>query len=342
MKLPNGYGSVHKLSGNRRKPYRARVTDGWDPDGKQIYLTIGYFETRQDALKALGLYHDNPFHIETRHITLKQVYDMWWKEKETKVSDASIKTYTWAWKQCKNLHDIPFNNIRLISLQEIVDSMGTKWASKKKFKILFNQLYDFAIANDISSKKYSQYIDLGKKTTSNIHKPFTLNEIEMLWKNIDRLEYIDVVLIYIYTGFRPSELLDIECEKGVNINEWYLQGGAKTEAGKDRIVPIHPRIRPIIKKWYDKGHKFLITNSNNEQMKYRNWRDEKFNHIMEQLGLDHKPHDTRHTFSTNLSNVEANKVCIQRLMGHASKDVTDKVYTHKDIEELRKAINLLP
>jgi len=219
MKLPNGYGSVHKLPGNRRKPYRARVTDGWDPTGKQIYLTIGYFETRQDALKALGLYHDNPFHIESQHITLKQVYDMWWKEKEAKIPDASIKTYTWAWKQCTNLHDIAFNNIRLISLQEIVDSMCTKWASKKKFKILFNQLYDLAIANDISSKKYSQYIDLGKKTTGHILKPFTLSETEILWENIDKLKYIDVVLIYLYTGFRPSELLDIECEKGVNMNE---------------------------------------------------------------------------------------------------------------------------
>ena len=32
MKLPNGYGSVYKLSGKRRCPYRAIVTERWQQD----------------------------------------------------------------------------------------------------------------------------------------------------------------------------------------------------------------------------------------------------------------------------------------------------------------------
>ena len=62
---------------------------------------------------------------------------------------------------------------------------------------------------------------------------------------------------------------------------------------------------------------------------------------MEQLEMDHKPHDCRHTFATLMDNVGANKLSIKRIMGHASKDITDKVYTHKDTEELKKAIDLL-
>ena len=32
MRLPNGFGNVSKLPGNRRKPYRVRVTVGWELD----------------------------------------------------------------------------------------------------------------------------------------------------------------------------------------------------------------------------------------------------------------------------------------------------------------------
>ena len=58
MKLPNGFGSVHKLPGNRRKPWRARKTSGWVTDSKtgevkQKYVTIGYFSTQKEALQAL-------------------------------------------------------------------------------------------------------------------------------------------------------------------------------------------------------------------------------------------------------------------------------------------------
>ena len=42
-----------------------------------------------------------------------------------------------------------------------------------------------------------------------------------------------------------------------------------------------------------------------------------------------------------MNNAGANKVSIQRIMGHASKDITDKVYTHKDIAELKKAVDLI-
>ena len=51
MGLPNGFGSVHKLTGNRRKPYRVRITVGWkdanDINKTQKYKTIGYFATKE-------------------------------------------------------------------------------------------------------------------------------------------------------------------------------------------------------------------------------------------------------------------------------------------------------
>ena len=345
MKLPNGYGSIHKLQGNRRNPYRIRVTLGYNEAGKQLYETLGYKKTYTDGLKLLADYHNDPMLFKNSKITFEDVFNMMWENKENELDNSSKRAYTSAFANSNLLYKMPFIDIRLMHLQNAVNSLGDKYSAKKKMKTLYNQMYDFAIANDITSKKYSSYVKLGDKPEKEaIHKAYTNNEKQILWDNINKIPYIDVILIYNYTGFRPSELLDIKKDTGVNLEEKYLQGGSKTEAGKNRIVPIHHRILPIIEKWYNKDGEYLITNTKGKKMTYDNWK-RIFINIMEMLdNMDssHLPHDPRHTFSTDLDNLGANEKTLQQLVGHAGKNVTQKYYIHKDLEELRKAIELLP
>ena len=354
MKLPNKYGIIEKLSGNRRKPYRVRKTIGWDGD-KQIRKTIGYFETRQQALQELALFNENPYDIDVRHITVDELHTKWQDEKYPKIAHKTQQVYNMCWNYCvnasfgkdnKSFIDMAFVDVRLNHLQSIVDGMGNKWSAKKAFKILWHQLYDYAIKNDMNVRKYSEYIDIGKKTTKLERIPFEESEIDKFWDNVDRMDFIDTILILIYTGMRIGELLDIKI-KDVYLDEKYMRGGSKTEAGKNRIIPLHERIIPLVKKWYDKaievGSEYLIFNHEYKQMLYWNYYHEKWEKIIEQLELDkkHKPHDTRHTFSTRMDRTPANKLCTKRILGHASKDITDKVYTHKDIEDLLEAVNYL-
>lgn len=118
-----------------------------------------------------------------------------------------------------------------------------------------------------------------------------------------------------------------------------MKGGIKTKAGKDRLVPIHPRIENFIRKHKAEGHKYLFT-YNGKKMSasqyYIFW-----NAIMEQLSMSHTPHECRHTFRSRLDSAGANKVCIDFMMGHKSLDVGERVYTHKTIEELQSTIILL-
>ena len=98
MKMPNGYGSVYKLSGNRRKPWAARVTDGWvnNPKinkSKQVYKFVGFYETRKEALKALADYNTNPFNIDTANITFQEVYERCCSEHFPTVSNCNVKGY---------------------------------------------------------------------------------------------------------------------------------------------------------------------------------------------------------------------------------------------------------
>ncbi len=62
---------------------------------------------------------------------------------------------------------------------------------------------------------------------------------------------------------------------------------------------------------------------------------------MKQLKMEHTPHECRHTFRSRLDSAGANKKCIDLLMGHKSKDVGERVYTHKTLDELKDTINLL-
>ena len=67
MRLPNGFGGISKLSGNRRKPYAVRITIGWTDEAKQIVKYLGYYKTRSEALKALSAYTISPKHLLPLH-----------------------------------------------------------------------------------------------------------------------------------------------------------------------------------------------------------------------------------------------------------------------------------
>ena len=106
---PNGFGSVYEQKdGRRRKPWVARITTGWTEDGKQIRQVVGYFETSEEALKALVLYRENPTQLKPS-ITLGELYDKWSKSKFTKISNSTIDNYKAAVLVCNRAakNDIP-------------------------------------------------------------------------------------------------------------------------------------------------------------------------------------------------------------------------------------------
>ncbi|MGX8794293.1 tyrosine-type recombinase/integrase [Oceanobacillus sp. M60] len=233
-----------------------------------------------------------------------------------------------------------FNEVRKAHLQSVIDNCDKSWGTKKKIKVLFNQMYKHALENDLTHKDYARFVELPKNDTKNSRKPFTLDEINILWENIDRFDDIDSVLIMIYTGLRPGELVEVK-NKSIQLDERYFRGGFKTEAGTNRVIPIHKKIHKLIENRMDPNNEYLITNFEGSKLSYYVYYHEKFKKIMQQLELNHRPHDCRHTFATLMDNADANKLSIKRIMGHAAKDITDKVYTHKDIKQLLMAIDRL-
>lgn len=344
MKLPNGFGSVFKLAGNRRRPFVARKTIGWDDKKHPQYFVVGYYETAPEALAALIEYNKNPTLFSPNAITFAQVYELWKVEKFKNVSDSTKSGYRSAFKNASELHDMKFVEIKVAHLMGVINAIrlsGNGYSTCKKVKVLFCQLYAYAIINELTDKDYSHYVDIGKNTPVLPRKPFTTRQINKLIKHVDELECIDTILIMVFSGLRIGEFLNLK-PKDIKLRDRYLiVTESKTEAGRNRVVPINRKIFAYIEKRAKAGNKYLIVAGDGEKMSYHTYYETIFKKIMATLKMKHWPHDCRHTCTTLLDNAGANKTAVKRILGHASKDVTEKVYTHKDLRELKKAINLI-
>lgn len=328
-RLPNNFGTVYKLSGNRRNPWIARRRTGelWDDDRhtyKPIYTTVGYYPTRKDALEALAKAPENLTRKEDP--TFGEVYDLWKKDKYG--DDGVPRSY---WSPEKYLDPIrrkKISSFRAIDIETFINDPEMPRTIKHFVKVLMNQTFDYAIRHDIIEKNYCALarpnLDMSVKLKKAI---FTGDEIKKVW-NSEPSAKRDLTLVLLYTGMRINEVLKLELPD-IHLDDGYLVGGSKTKAGKDRVVPIHPDIMPIMQRLtaQTRGKLFHFSSTNQE-------------HWM-RTTYDHSPHECRHTWATVALQCGMNEEARKRILGHASEGVTNKSYTHLEIEFLKSEMNKL-
>ena len=349
-KLPNGYGTIYKMSGKRSRPYRAMKTDKWiiDPvtgKSKQIRSTIGYYQSREDAMIALANYNENPYDIKADSITFSEVYEKWSENYFPTLSNpSSVRTVTAAYAYCNGLYDMRMKDIKVSHLEGTILNVQVGDSTKSRIKSLFNMMYKYAVAHDIVEKDYASVMFANgspiKRSRTKEVIPFSQEEIFLLWDNLDSIAFADMILIGIYSGWRPQELAILKVAD-IDIKVGTMLGGLKTDAGKNRIVPIHPLIRPLIenrmKEATSMQSEFLFNDANGQQgtyMTYDKYR-KRFEKVMKYLKLTHRPHETRHTFITKAKACNVDEYILKLIVGHAIDDITEKVYTHRTIDQLR-------
>ena len=317
-----------------------KVNTTRDERGYPKFDILGYYEDRTTALQALAEYNRNPYDIKASKATFKEVYEMWFNQKyvvsKKKLSKSSMGCTRGAFNKCAAIHDMVYSDIRTIHMQAILDDFSLSHAYMEHIKHLFHQMGKYALEYDIIQKDYSQFVKINKEDDDEHGVPFSKEDIEKLWKHRD-VPFVDTILIFIYSGWRVSELLKMPL-KNIDLQERTFFGGLKTRAGKNRIVPIHPKIYDMVKKRHVSGKKSIIYDDKASISLTTYYQ--LFNKALRDVGITepHTPHDCRHTFATLLDNAGANPTVIKKLMGHSSNDITEKVYTHKDIEELRKEL----
>ena len=348
MKNPNGFGSVVKLSGNRRKPFEVRVNTRMDERYYPIYDVLGRYESRAAALIELAKYNDKPYDLASREITFKEVYEAFFN---FKYEMSSKKQYSNSTKNCTRsaynhssvLYDKAYRDLRTNDFQEILatekDGEKLSHSLQEHIKNLFNQMDKYALSNDIIEKAYSVFAAITVEEDDEPGVPFTSDEIKILWKNKDK-PYVDTILIFCYSGWRISELLGMKTED-VDLKEMTFTGGVKTSAGKNRIVPIHSSIQSMVRNRLTETSSYFFSNEGVKM--YTGYYTKTFKETLVRIGINtfHTPHDCRHTFTSLLDSAGANHVCIDRMIGHKSDSLTKNIYTHKEIAELREAIELI-
>ena len=228
-------------------------------------------------------------------------------------------------------------------LQAVVDychEIGRSRSTMEKIKALAIMLYDYAIQNDITNKNYANFVQLPDVEQIR-RKPFSDLDVNKLEKNADTVEWVDTILILIYSGMRITEMLTLT-KFNIDLKKNIIVCGIKTEAGKGRIIPIHPKILKYITSWYNKNGETLIFKDDGNKITPNYYRNYIYYPALDKLGIEKlSPHSCRHTFATLMADAGVEPLLIQRILGHKKYSTTADTYTHPDIESLKNAMGMI-
>ncbi len=337
MRNPNGYGSVVRLSGNRRKPYAVRKTMGFDGRGYPVYLNIGYVSTREEGMIMLAEYNKNPWDVQSNKTTLDELYELWKEKRMSKLGASNANSLRSAYKHCKKYGSMRYVEIKAYHMQDCIDDCKSP-TMQKVVRSLWVHLDKLAMELDLISKEYSGLLTVVAYEQSTEKVPFRDEEVRDLWLYKEDV-WRDVALFMLYTGFRIAEALSIKVEN-VDLKEGVIVGGMKTKAGKNRTVPIHHAIAEMVAKYAGLSKSGYLFEHRDRQITYDTYR-RRWDIIMNDLNMHHTPHDCRHTIRTKMDAAGGNETCIDRIMGHSSKSIGERVYTHKSVQELKYCIELV-
>lgn len=340
MRNPNGYGCIKKLSGRRRRPFVFVVSD----HGRQ--KPIEYFTSLVDAQIYQADYNRAHGHrsLPGHKITFAELYHRWLPRHidDTQPSQSAVDSYRNAYQHLSTLHGMSIEDLRYADYQRVIDDMrrhGLSYSSVKKVRSLISLLLKYADKIELATTNYAPLLSIGRNRPVRPHHTFSRQKINCLWKSVDS-PGVDTVLILLYTGMRCGEMLQLQ-KADVHLRQRYIRITRSKTAAGIRIIPIHHRIAPLIEARMKSPGDALICDDTGRLYNYGRyftiWRT-----VMHLIRADgHTTHDCRHTVATLLDNADANEAAKRRILGHSGGDITERVYTHKGLRQLRKCIELL-
>lgn len=357
-KLPNGFGQITELKNpNLRNRFRVMISQGKTEYGRPIQKLLkprAYFPTYKEAYEALLEYNKNPYDLD-RTTTVEQLHSLW-LESNSKKDYANYKA---PWTYCRSIYDLEVRDLRPRHIKSCI-SDNVPPTIKPNIKIMFNLMLDYAVEYGLVEQNYARSFELSSDINKDIeenkkdHIAFTDDEMTTLWANIDKVPGVDMLIIQSYMGWRPRELCAIRLSD-IDLKKNIIVGGSKTAAGKGRVVPIHPAIRPLIEKHIANakssglGYLFVMESLGGKNrikpkpVSYQKYRTMLLMAI-DQLNLnpEHRLHDPRKTFVTMAKKHKLDEYAIKRIVGHRIDDITESVYTDRDPEWLYEEVCKIP
>ena len=362
------YGTIRYLGKGRRNPYAVHPpVKEFDEDGKaKLPPALCYVDDWLKGFSVLTAYKagtyeagmENDIKVDdtpnsdflkrifadyarmTRRTTatgktFAEVYEEFFtykyeRDKSRKYSKQAKASTRAAFKNCAALHERIFADLKHNDLQGVVDDCKLKHSSLELIVSLFHQLYAYAMDNDICDRDYSANVKINIPDDDENGVAFTIDEIKKIWEHRSD-PTAEMLIIMCYSGFRIEEYKKIVIDLK---NETFLSG-SKTEAGKDRYVPIHECILPLVKERMKRYGCLLPFSA-------QKFRDGMYA-FLKSINIEkHTPHDCRHTFSMLCEKYHVSERDQKRMMGHKIADITSGTYGHRSLADLRIELKKIP
>ena len=370
-KLPHGYGSIRFLGPGRAKPYAVHLP-GKNAERQKAICYVSDWFIGFAVLTAwhAGVYYpgledeiyrktrpeitgSSPNELCSRIIkdysrmnhrkhgcSIGEIYELFadWKYGESAArqlsSDSRAATEA-AFELLRPYHSRLLDDVTIQEWQDRVNKLGKQYSRStvRNVVCLIKNLYGYAVPREMCRKDFGRYIVMPNTKPEVHYEPFTDEELKVLWGRRED-PVVKMILVMCYSGFRVSAYVQDDFE--VNLDEGYFKGGIKTEAGRNRVVPIHSAILPMLKSMVPQEGEKPIFFCGKSISQFR--RDMKV--TLCRLGLKEKsPHSCRHTFSRLCESYGVREADRKRMMGHSfGNDITNGVYGHRTLEELRVEI----
>ena len=353
-KRENGTGTIVRRQLANGVRYYAYAPQRRGAGYKGVRTFLGSFEKKSSARQAIDEFIRHP--TEKINYTLEDVYNDWSPSAFDAISKQTRTNYETSWKKImafgepsiakKQIKEITTGDIRGIlkyysdphtgAHGEEIKGLSKSYISK--MKALLTQLYRHAVENNIVDRNYAELVKLPKMEDGE-KRAFSTAEFAILEKGYASVPGGDAVYALCYLGFRVSEFCALTVFSYDAKNKT-LTGGMKTEAGKNRVVPIHKKIQPIVARWANRRGEALYCDEQGKPYNKDSFRLKVWKPVMAALGLPEEltPHSARHTCATLLAAGGARPEDIQRILGHSDYSVTANTYINQDVGALAAAI----
>ncbi len=355
----NGTGCAYYDSTHRY--WVAQIVDGYrslppfdpeNPENKKqripIKKTKAGFKRREDALAYCRELKNQKPALPNK--TLKEIYDLWEPWYSPRVDPDTFGCYRAAFAYFKSLNDSTIREITAGELQKCLDDCPKGHRTHQNMKVTAGLLWAYAIDHNYAEKDVTVNLYIGKGASVQ-REPLTDLEVEKIRQQIGKDRYAAYVYALCYLGYRPGEMLEIKKDQVTEHNgTLFITEGKKTEAGRDRIVPVHEKIRPIIEQQLAlEGTEYLfpmhIYNRKGEFKGYKVMTDNYFNKyafrpLADKLKIpaNKVPYSARHTFSDKLKEADGTDKVKASLIGHSDYRFTQQKYQSTNLDELQQAM----
>jgi len=167
---------------------------------------------------------------------------------------------------------------------------------------------------------------------------FTTDEVELILANTEGVE-LTALATLAYEGLRVAELeqlqwIDVKLGRGDLGMLHICRGGStegQTKTKRDRFVPIHPRVKPLLEALPRISNEPLVFPEVTERKLLKRLKQ-----ICQEIGLvnpnSYKLHSFRHHFASMCANHQVAYKKALSWLGHRSSDILDLYYHLNDAE----------